>query len=377
MAVRVTEVEAIPLGYSCIGPAYGSSRGAVSHRESTLVKVHLDSGVVGLGETFGPPLVMCRLVEETRSVLVGQPLEAALPALVRFSNAGYHRGTGLTTAAVSGVDAAVWDATARAAQMSLGALLGGRARSTVVPYASAGYVVPGDDLAAFRSRLQEDAAGFRAAKIKIGTGLAADLERIRAAREVLGPDRELMVDANANYTVEEAETLCREIADVGVAWLEEPLTPEDVTGLTRLRQYGVRLATGESLFTRAPFRPLLVDQLVDVIQPDVTKVGGVSEMRALTDMARGWLVRVSPHVWGGGVALATSLQLLASIPDYPYAAHVTSTPWLELDRGENGLRDRLLTGPIEASGGVVEIPDGPGIGVELDEDYVNRTRMDR
>jgi D-galactarolactone cycloisomerase len=164
---------------------------------------------------------------------------------------------------------------------------------------------------------------------------------------------------------------------VGVAWLEEPLPPEDVSGLARLRRHGVPLATGESLFTRYSFRPLLVGRLVDIVQPDVTKVGGVSEMRALLEMARAWLMRVSPHVWGGGVALATSLQLLAAVPDYPYAANVASTPWLELDRAENGLRDRLLTMPIEMSDGLVAIPNGPGIGVELDEDYVEHMRMDR
>jgi D-galactarolactone cycloisomerase len=373
----ISAVEVIPLEYPCTGPAYGSSRGAVSRRESTIVKVHLDSGVVGLGEAFGPPSVMCRLVEETRAVLDGVPLEGALPALTRFSHATYHRGTGLTTGALSGVDSAVWDALARTAGMSLATLLGGRSRHAVTPYASAGYVVPGEDLTAFRARLEQDTDGFRAAKIKIGVGLAADLERIAVARDVLGPDRELMVDVNGNYTLEEAVDLCRELTDLRVAWLEEPLAPEDLSGLARLRQHGVRLATGESLFGRHPFRPLLVRRLVDVIQPDVAKVGGVSEMRALLDMARAWLVRVSPHVWGGGVSLATSLQLLTHQPDYPYAAHVTSEPWLELDRAENGLRDRLLTAPIEMKDGLVAIPDGPGIGVELDDDYVNHMRTDR
>lgn len=374
---QIRAVEAIPLRYPIAGPAYGSSKGAVTQRESTIVKVHLDDGPIGLGEAFGPPPIMCRLVEETRPLLTGLPLEAALPALARFTNANYHRGSGLSTAAVSGVDSAVWDAKARSARMSLGALLGGRARNALVPYASAGYIVPGDDLAAFRSTLEKDVAGFHAAKIKIGTGPAADLERVEVARDVLGEERALMVDVNANYTLHEADRLCRALVDVGVAWLEEPLPPEDVTGLARLRHHGIPLAAGESLFTRYPFRPLLVRRLVDVVQPDVTKVGGVSEMRALLSMAEAWLIRVSPHVWGGGVALATTLQLLAAVPDYPYAANVVSTPWLELDCAENGLRDRLLTTPIEISDGLVEIPDGPGIGVELDEEYVEHVRMDR
>lgn len=374
---RVHALEAIPLRYPCVGGPYGSSRGVVSHRESTVVKVRLESGVVGLGEAFGPPIAICNLISEIEPQVTGLTVDIALPKLVRVANAGYNLGSGLFTCALSGVDAALWDALARTAGMSLAAILGGRARDSVTAYASAGYVVPGADIGEFRARLEEDSQGFTAAKIKCGLGLRADLERIQTALDVLGRDRQLMVDVNGNYTLEEAADLCRELSGLRVAWLEEPLAPEDLSGLERLHAYDVRIATGEALFTRYAFRDLLTRRLADVIQPDVTKVGGVSEMRALADMARAWLVRLSPHVWGGGIALATSLQVLSQVPDHPHATHVTGTAWLEFDRGENELRSRLLTRAFAVTDGQVAVPDAPGIGVELDDEFVDHLRMDR
>lgn len=349
----------------------------VSYRESTLIKVHLDCGEIGLGEAFGPLGITTSLVQELEPLLIGLTVDKALSQLVPITNQGYHRGTGLFTAAVSGVDSALWDAMARVANLSLSAILGGRAREKVRPYASTGYIRPGADLVEFHDRVQAASDGFPGAKIKCGMGLKSDLERVKVAREILGPDRYLMVDINGNYTVDEARTLCRQLEDRQITWLEEPLPPEDIEGLERLRSYDVCIATGESVFTRYPFRELLTRRLVDVIQPDVTKVGGVSEMRALIDMARAWTTRVSPHVWGGGVALATSLQILAYIPDYPYSTNVTSTPWVEFDRAENGLRSKLLQRPFEVSGGEVMVPGGPGIGVEVDEDYLDYVRMDK
>lgn len=377
MTPKIRSLEAIPLRYECQQGSYGSSRGVVSHRESTLVRVHLDSAEVGIGEAFGPPVVMTNLVQEIGPLLLGLSVEVALSELVRISNQGYHRGTGLVTAAISGVDAALWDAMGRIAGLSLAGILGGRAREVVTPYASTGYVRPGNDIHEFRDLMHETSAGFPGAKIKCGLGLAADLERVQVARDVLGTDRHLMVDINGNYTVDEARSLCRELESHDVTWLEEPLPPEDIEGLSRLRAYDVPIATGESLFTRYSFRELLTRGLVSVIQPDVTKVGGVSDMRALIDMARAWSVRVSPHVWGGGVALATSLQILAYIPDYPYSTNVTTVPWFEFDRAENGLRSKLLRQPIEVSGGEVVVPDSPGIGVEIDEEYLNYVRIDK
>ena len=258
----------------------------------------------------------------------------------------------------------------------LAGILGGRARDTVVPSASAGYVVPDDDLSANCARPEAPTDSFRVVKIQAGTGLSADLERIGAAREVLGPDRELMVDVNGNYTIEEAADLCRELADLPVAWFEE--TPG---GRGRLRAGPAppsRCAPRHGRVAVHPpsFRQLLVRRLVDVIQPDVTKVGASRRcVRSSTahEPGRTGCPR-SVGRWGRARGIPAAPRPPAG---FPHAAHVTSTPWLEFDRAENGLRDKLLTTPIQVEVGLVKVPDGLGIGVELDEDYVNEMRMDR
>jgi D-galactarolactone cycloisomerase len=136
------------------------------------------------------------------------------------------------------------------------------------------------------------------------------------------------------------------------------------------------MATGEALHTRAPFRRLITERLVDFVQPDVAKVGGLAEARGIAELARAWSVRFSPHVWGGAIALATTLQLLGAVPDYPHTAHVPEPLWVELDRADNGLRERLLTTPFVPKDGRLAIPEGPGLGVDVDEDAVRSLRVD-
>ena len=185
-----------------------------------------------------------------------------------------------------------------------------------------------------------------------------------------------MVDLNGNYSADQARRSAEAMADADVAWLEEPLAPEDVDGLTVLRPLDVALATGEALYTRYPFRRLIAERLVDVVQPDITKIGGLSEAKTVCELARTWGVRISPHVWGGGIALAAAVQLLASVPDYPHTNHVPDPLWLELDRGDNALRDELLTAPFRPVDGLITVPNEPGLGVDVDERALEYLRED-
>jgi D-galactarolactone cycloisomerase len=233
------------------------------------------------------------------------------------------------------------------------------------------------DIGRFSSELEHAFTGFAGAKIKCGLGVVEDRERAEAARAVLGPNAALMVDFNGNYSADQARASIDSMAHLQLAWVEEPLAPDDVQGLRLLRSLDVPLATGEALYTRAPFRALITERLVDFVQPDVTKIGGLAEAKSVCEMARTWGVRVSPHVWGGGVALAAALQLLGSIPDYPHTAVVPEPLWLELDRGDNDLRERLLVRPFLVQDGLIPVPDGPGLGIEVDETAVEQLREDR
>ena len=377
MTALVRSVEAIPMHYPLGEHGYGSSRGIVPARETTLVRLETSDGVVGWGESFGPRAAVVQLVREVAAGLPGERLEAPVPFVSAQLQQHYHRGGGLHAAAVSGVETALWDALGRTLGVSVATLLGGRAREYVTPYASAGYVRAGRDLGAFRAALEGATDGMAGAKIKCGLGDAEDRRRTETARSVLGPDRALMVDFNGNYTADQARTSALAMADLHLAWLEEPVAPDDVSGLQLLRSVPVPLATGEALYTRSPFRALIAQRLVDVVQPDITKIGGLAEAKAVCELARAWNVRVSPHVWGGGIALAAAVQLLASVPDYPHTAVVPEPLWLELDRGDNGLRERLLTTPFAPVDGLIRVPPGPGLGVTVDEAALEHLREDR
>lgn len=376
MSAKIRAIEAIPLRYP-LAEGYGSSRGIVAARETTLVRLETTHGVVGWGESFGPSYAVVPLIQEIAGTLVGAELDAPVPAASALLQQHYHRGAGLYAAAVSGVEISMWDALGRTVGVAVATLLGGRARDHVTPYASAGYITADRDLGRFRASLEQAATGLAGAKIKCGLGAAEDFERAAVAREVLGAERALMIDINGNYTADQARASARALAELDPAWLEEPVPADDVDGLTLLRASPIPLATGEALYTRAPFRRLVSERLVDFIQPDITKVGGLAEAKAVCELARAWNVRVSPHVWGGGIALAATVQLLASVPDYPHTANVPQPLWLELDRGDNALRERLLTQAVTPIDGRVQVPTSPGLGVEVDTDALTDLRADR
>ncbi|MBA2319001.1 MAG: mandelate racemase/muconate lactonizing enzyme family protein [Euzebyales bacterium] len=379
----VVRVEAIPVADEFPpGQCYGSARGRVSARVATLVRLETRGGAVGWGEGFGPPVAVSALVDELADLVVDRPVSRIVPFVRGALQAGYHRSPGgLHVCALSAVELAMWDAWGHELGMSVATLLGGRAREVVMAYASTGYVTDHvDDEGAFADTLQAAVAdGFPAAKIKLGLGGDRDRRRAEIARDKLGGERRLMVDFNGNYTADSAIQVIYALRDLDIDWVEEPVPPEDLAGLARTRQAGVPTAAGEALYTRFGFRALVADQLVDVIQPDLLKCGGLAEARVIVDLAHTWNLRVSPHAWGGAIGQAATLQLLAAIPDSPHTEVPAHPLWLEFDRGPNRLREHLLTEPITADDGVVAVPDGPGFGVEVDEDTVAdlRIRADR
>ncbi|QBI18425.1 mandelate racemase/muconate lactonizing enzyme family protein [Egibacter rhizosphaerae] len=376
---QVVKIEPIPVAHQLpSGHRYGSARGQIPARAATLVRLETSEGVVGWGEGFGPPGPVVAGVAELRDEVVGQPVDRIVPLVRHILQTGYHRGLGgAHLAALSGVEIALWDAWGRTLGVPVTSLLGGRAREELVPYASTGYVLDHEDgEAAYAAQLETVASdGFPAAKVKLGLGAERDRRRAELAREKLGDDRVLMVDFNGNYTADLAIETLMAIRDLRIAWVEEPVPPEDLDGLARVRAAGVPIATGEALYTRYGFRPVIASQLADVVQPDVAKCGGIAEARVIIDLAHTWNLRVSPHVWGGAVAQAASLQLLAAVPATPHTAVAPQPLWLEFDRGANRLRDDLLVTPIRPVDGVVPVPDGPGLGVEIDEDAVTELRV--
>ena len=181
-----------------------------------------------------------------------------------------------------------------------------------------------------------------------------------------------MLDANHGYDVSEAIELGRRVADCDIGWFEEPVVPEDLAGYAEVRRgQPIPVAGGETWFTRWNFRDVLTARAVDIVQPDICAVGGLSEAKKIADMAAAFGVRCVPHVWGTGVGLATALQLLAVLPHNP-PRHTPLEPLLEFDRSEHPFRQAVLTSPIEHAGGIVRVPKGPGLGITVDRAALER-----
>ncbi|GAA1692812.1 enolase [Mycolicibacterium murale] len=376
----IARVEAIPVNHPLdAARRYGSSRGLVPGRGATLVRLETADGVVGWGEAWGTSTGAKALIDELGVHLIGATLKPSSNWLTDLLQRSYHySSSGLLTVAASALDIAMWDAFARTLGLPVHALLGGPTRDRLTAYASTGYVTEDNDSGTYRAALETAAAqGYPAVKIKLGLGLDSDRARARIAREVFGTDATVFVDFNGNYTADQALRSIAALREFDIGWVEEPVTPDDRHGMRLMRASGVPLAAGEAVYTRFGFRDLIADRLVDVVQPDVSKCGGISEARVIAHLAQTWNVRFSPHVWGGVIAQAASVQLLASVPNYPHTDHQPEPVWLEHDRGLNALRDELAGAPLPQAGTEVLVPHGPGLGIDIDETAVARLRSDR
>ncbi|MFB6136117.1 MAG: mandelate racemase/muconate lactonizing enzyme family protein [Halobacteriaceae archaeon] len=380
--MEITDFEVIPLEHELEeGRSFGSSRGKTGTRFATLVRLETGDGTVGWGEAFAPPRTVATLVEEllADAVLGMDPYEVesfAEGALTGW-HAGYHfGGHAFVSAAVSGVDLACWDVIGKAAGEPVAKLLGGRARETVVPYASTGYVTEwGQDIAEPMREAADE--GFEATKIKIGRGVEDDVERVATAREHLGDDAHVMVDYNGNYDPKRVVRSVEALSEYDLTWIEEPVPAENESGYRQIRdRVDVPVAAGEAHYGRFEFKELIDERLVDVVQPNLGRVGGLSEARFVADLATTENVSVRPHVWNSGVGVAAALQYAASLPDYPHSENVPEPMLFEFDRSENPLRHEILETPFDPTGGRLDVPQAPGLGIEVDEDAVERYRVD-
>lgn len=353
-------------------------------RSCHLVRVETDEGLVGWGECFGPGTVAianATIVEEVIAPLVVgmDPLDREVIWHFVYNRLRDHGRGGMPLQALSGIDIALWDLAGKAVELPLHQLLGGRFRQSVPVYGYGMMLKKASDLPA---RFADEAlaireAGFRAMKMKIGLGPRRDVELVAAVRDAIGPDVDLMVDANHCYTATEALGVGRALERLDVTWFEEPVAPEDRDGYRHLRaSLDVPIAGGEAEFTRWGWRDLLVGRCLDIAQPEVTALGGITEYLKVLGMAHAHFVPVVNHVWGSAVAVAVNLHLLTTMPDLPGGAHPTA-PSLEFDTTDNLFLEELLETPLDipgqvAASGCASPPIGPGIGVEIDEAFLRR-----
>lgn len=374
---RIRDIRIVGLEYAMPEEkAYGMARGLTSRRGGGIVHLETEDGVVGIGEAWGPARVAAAYLEIVKPYFVGTSVFAQRSVQQMVYAKHYHFGTqNMLVALFSGIDIAAHDAMGKLLKVPVCDLIGGRQRSHVPVYASGGYFTrDADQQAALARQLEPHAGkGFPAFKIKIGRNPADDEARVRLARRVIGEDAVLTVDSNGNYTADQVVESIRRIAGYGIGWYEEPLAPQDWKGYAELRQRSpIPIATGEALYETFDFRRLVDGRLADVVQPDLALCGGLSVARFVGELCAAEHLRLSPHVWGTAVGLAAAVHWVASLPSYPHGAHVPFPTLVEYDIGENKLRDGLFSTPMLAKAGMIAVPEGPGLGVELDPGVVAR-----
>jgi D-galactarolactone cycloisomerase len=338
---------------------------------NTLVEVVSDEGLVGLGSCYTTRALVEGSLELLKPFLIGQ--SALEPERVsegmRQSTFWLGRG-GSVQHTISGLDIALWDLWGKALGQPVSKLLGGNYRDRIKPYASILF----DDPPRLALKLQQQLArGFRA--IKMGWRPFGRVSRqldellVKTARETVGEEVELMVDAGASeqfwpHGINWARETARMLGDYGVVWFEEALVPDDVEGFKQLRQTSpVLVATGEVLTRRQSFQPLVTSRAVDVIQPDLTKCGGLSEGRRLAWMAYDHGVLLVPHGWNTGVGLAADLALSAAMP---------VARWVEFQTGVPYIEELVLPRFQLDAEGLLRVPTGPGLGIALNPDALGK-----
>lgn len=367
--MRIAQVQSYPLSVP-VGDLQRTSQGSFGTISIVVVEVVTDDGIVGVGEAlarFGPK-AYAELIDGLLApkILGMDPfaIEAIWQKLFRtFSG----RSGGMLIEAISAIDIALWDILGKAVGRPVYELLGHMGRSGIRAYASS---IPWvDDDGATACVKDCVAAGFKEIKVKIGAPVEASIARARLVREVAGPDIRLMADSNWIFDVDDALEVGKALADLNYFWFEEPIVPEDIEGYRWLRdKLPLRLAGGESEHTAIGTAPLLTSRAVGVIQPDVARSGGITETRKIANLAAALHVPYAPHVGASGaICAAASLHLAAAMPNFlTFECMIFPNP----------LRDTLLKTPVGAvadlEDGVLPLPPGPGLGVELDMDEVEK-----
>ena len=364
--MTIIEVNAIPL--------YGRNQDGGWEDEitdadnmHTLVEIVSDDGLRGYGSAYTSLALVEGSLRLLRRWIVGQPVVEPERIAETLHQQTFWQGRGgAVTHAISAVDQALGDLFGKQTGQPVARLLGGYYRERIKPYGSILFEEPEK----LRAKLQDvTARGFRA--IKLGWGPFGRVSRqmdetlVRAARETVGADVELMVDAGGSeaywpHGYKWAFETAHMLADYDIAWFEEALPPDDLEGYVKLREHApVCIAAGEVLTRRQSFTPWIERGAVDVIQPDCTKVGGLSEARRIGWLAYDHNVLLVPHGWNTAVGLAADLQLVAALPVAHWVEYITPSAFLE----------QIVRTPFQLdTDGMLTIPKTPGLGIELDMD---------
>lgn len=340
-------------------------------REALLVRLETDAGLIGWGETSPINGTRAAIDEQLGPQLIGQnPVEhRSLWRKLWGANFG-------NALAVGALEMAINDLRGKALNLPVAELFGGRLRDRVPAYASAMNYLEGKEP---EDHYPVEAAalvkqGFRALKMRLGRFSVAREAKIAAAvRAAVGPDVLLMADGNAAYTMESAVRMGYVLNDLNFESFEEPMpqSPKYAAYEELRRRLPLSLAAGEAVDSRASAKELIDRRAMDIIQPDVSLCGGIGEALFIAELAALSGIRCIPHCWGSDIVIAATVHLVSLLPD-PHWGFPADTPLLEMDQSENPWRNGLAKGAFSLEDGMIRVPTGPGLGIEVDEDLVHR-----
>lgn len=350
-----------------------------SERKICIVKITSDTGHIGWGEGYGPAKILKAGIEHLEPFVVGQnPLENETIWNIMYRRTLDYARSGILQASLSAIDVAIWDLKGKILDLPVYTLLGGKKRETITPYATGMYFTHGGHMPtvlADEAKMYAE-QGFKAMKIKVGLTIEKDIENVAAVRAAIGPKVKLMVDANHAYNLREAVIVARAIEKYDIGWFEEPISPEYYEQYAELRtKTTIPISGGECEYLRFGAQRLLQAKAVDILQPDICATGGLTEAKKISAIASTYGIEIVPHTWGTSIAISAAMHFIANLDVMP-GRMFPDACLMEFDRTENSLREELTTANLEVKNGEMQIPTGPGLGFEVNEDAIQKYALD-
>ena len=369
--MKITDVEAIVVKQPDISMIGDGSQ------DTVLIKVHTDEGITGIGEVDSSPYVVKSIIEAPASHMVCMGLRETIlgedPFDVEkiwkkmYDSSYYYGRRSVGIHAMSGIDLAIWDIIGKALNKPVHKLIGGAFRKEIPAYCS--ILMPSTEDEIKRIVDTYMPKGFKGIKFgwgALGQSKEMDIKLISAARKALGKAPYLMIDIGMTWkNAKTAIQMCNSLQEYDVYWIEEPLSPDDLDGYKRLAEaVDMRISAGEEVGTLYEFKELIDHCNIDIIQPDLSRCGGITIGKKIVDMASLKGIPVIPHAFKTGILMSASLHLLAAMPEALF---------LEYCSQETVLSKNLVKNHFSInSNGFVSIPDGPGLGIEIDEDILKK-----
>ena len=349
-----------------------------SNRKICIVKIICDDGMVGWGEAYGPATVVKESINYIKQNIIGMnPLESDVIWSTLFRRVHDYGRSGVFVSAISAIDIALWDIKGKYYKLPVSTILGGSYREKIRPYATGLYFSDSktltDDLC--NEALEYVNEGFKSIKMKVGLNLKDDIANVKAVRNAIGPDIELMIDSNHAYSYDEALKLSKKLEDQDIKWFEEPLSPEFYDQYSDFKSKSlIPVAAGECEYLRYGFQKLLDKNCVDFLQMDICSCGGLTEAKRISVLSSSKGVKVIPHTWGSGIAFYTAINFISNLEPIPGRLYMEDA-YIEYDRTENKIRENIIKDNIIMKDGYISVNDKPGLGVDVDETYLNEIKI--